>query len=170
MDGVEAIDLQPTHYQPHKHQHSPPTTKQTNKQDVIDAAARFRDSQVYAHSIAGHIAPAPAPLALTATEPTATSSQDDAAPQSPASPTSSNASNTSSSAATAPTATAAAITGQAITAGGGSKTGDIYDGLAQWLWQFRVLLGRTAHNYVRNPGNVLVRIAVMSLLALLQGT
>lgn len=154
--------------------HTTDSTPQTpqqppTKQDVIDAAARFRDSQVYATSIAGHINPTPGPLALTATEPTAASSQDDSqpAPQSPSSPTSSNASAASSTI-TAPTAggaTAAAITGKIS----GSKTGAIYDGLAQWVWQFRVLLGRTAHNYVRNPGNVLVRIAVMALLALLQG-
>lgn len=142
---------------------------------MIDAAARFRDSPAYAHSIAAPLlnpsSPAPAPLAPTATDPTAATasalSQDEedneTTPQQPHPPLSASslASSPASSSTSTPTRPAKAAAGPG---------GAVYESVAQWLWHCRVLLGRTARTYVRNPGNVLVRVAVMALLALLQGT
>ncbi len=94
------------------------------------------------------------------------------APGSPASYLSSD--TTTAPAANAPAATAVVVAPTADTdTDNHDKTtttaARAMDAGGQWAWQFQVLLGRTAKTYMRNPGNVLVRIVVMVLLALLQG-
>jgi hypothetical protein len=47
------------------------------------------------------------------------------------------------------------------------KRGGLTSALKTWLWQFKILLHRNFANYVRNPGNVLARLVILTSVALL---
>lgn len=40
--------------------------------------------------------------------------------------------------------------------------------VCQWVYEFRVLLGRAATQYTRNSGNVIARLMLMALLGFMQ--
>jgi hypothetical protein len=46
----------------------------------------------------------------------------------------------------------------------------VWEGVAQWQWEFSCVLGRNARNCYRNPGNLLARTFLMVLIAFMQVT